>query len=347
MKEATFSILNSQKYLAMRNHYIDRISNIFSGKASRNEVFLLNGVYGTSSYDPYMEPELWMSESLDYLAAEVSKLADPTVFRPLCIEFGPYGVHFIDKIFGCEVFYNESSQQWYNKYLDTPIGQLELPDIDKDETWILAKRIAKAFLASNTSLPFFGLPTIASPLNVAVNLYGENILLEMCVDPEMAKHDLNIINQVLCSMHKWYIDNIPAHQLQPVVSGHRTQPPGFGQICGCTTQLLSDSMYKDIIAPFDDKLLSIYPNGGMIHLCGSHTQHIPVWREMNSLRSLQLNDRAAADLEQYYNELRDDQIIYLNPCEEMTSKRAMEITKGYRMVLVTDNTDFTDIISNY
>jgi hypothetical protein len=72
----------------------------------------------------------------------------------------------------------------------------------------------------------------------------------------------------------------------------------------------------------------------MIHLCGSHAQHIPVWREMKSLRAVQLNDRAAEELERYFFELREDQIIYLNPCKGMTVEQAMEITGGHRLVIV-------------
>ncbi len=37
----------------------------------------------------------------------------------------------------------------------------------------------------------------------------------------------------------------------------------------------------------DDELLLVYPHGGMIHLCGSHTQYIPVWREMKFLRAVE------------------------------------------------------------
>ena len=74
----------------------------------------------------------------------------------------------------------------------------------------------------------------------------------------------------------------------------------------------------------------------MIHLCGAHGQHIPVWREMQSLRAVQLNDQAAGDLERYFEGLRKDQVIYVNPCEDMPVSRIMEITRGYRTAIVAD-----------
>ena len=71
-----------------------------------------------------------------------------------------------------------------------------------------------------------------------------------------------------------------------------------------------------------------------MHLCGSHSHLIPILRSMKNLKALQLNDRAAHDLGLYFAGLREDQIIYLNPCEGMSVKMAMEITGGKRLVLV-------------
>jgi hypothetical protein len=116
----------------------------------------------------------------------------------------------------------------------------------------------------------------------------------------------------------------------------RTQPSGYGQLCGCTTHLLSSELYRDFVAPLDDALLAVYPQGGMIHLCGTHAQHITTWNEMRSLCAIQVNDRAAEDLEIYIEELRDDIVLYVNPCPRMPVERIVEITGGRRTVIVHD-----------
>ena len=100
--------------------------------------------------------------------------------------------------------------------------------------------------------------------------------------------------------------------------------------------MVSGATYREFVAPLDDQLLSTYPGGGMIHLCGTHTQHISTWNEMRSLRALQLNDRAAEDLAIYTHEMRDDVVFYVNPCEGMLIERIMEITAGQRVVIVAD-----------
>ncbi len=296
----------------------------------------MQGINAYSDLDPYTDPERWVSEALASLVPQADRLLDERVFRPLCLECGLYGVHFVDRIFGARVY--QSDGQWWSDYLPTPVGELRAPDLETNDTWSLARRLAHAFLQAEVSVPLFGLPTLASALNIAVNLYGPTFLEALALEPEAAQHDLRVINTLLITLHQWYRAHLPASQLQPVVAAGRCQPPGCGQLCGCTTHLISADLYKEIIAPLDAALLEVYPNGGMIHLCGEHTQHLAIWREMRALRAVQLNDRAAEDFECYFLELRDDQIIYLNPTETMTAARALAISGARRLVVVADPT---------
>ena len=329
----TTSILNDPELLSLREKHFSKLKKLFDGKYDSPNAFALMGINGAQPAVLGDCPEVKVSDALNELALHKDLLKDEITFRPLTVEFDIYGVHFADKIFGAEVYTVDDS--WQVKTLDREPGALQKPDLDNCPTWILARDLAKEFVKSNVKVPLFGLPTISSALNVSVNLYGQEILLSMLTDPEATNRDLKIINDVLCEIHKWYLANVPLEQLQPVISWERTQPPGFGQLCGCTTQLVSPEMYNKFIAPLDEKVLSLYPNGGMIHLCGSHTQHIPTWRNMKSLRSMQLNDAAAEDLQFYFDGLRDDQILYVNTCPRMTTEKIMKITRGKRVVIVT------------
>ncbi|MBI2940172.1 MAG: hypothetical protein HYY04_06995 [Chloroflexi bacterium] len=323
--------LSDPRLRQSREAHLSRLEALFAGQPLAH-VFVLRGIVEKPAVDLYTAPERWVEVALDGLVARADESLDPVVFRPLVFEFGPYGVHFVDRIFGARVY--RVGDQWWSDYLDTPVGELRPPDLARDDTWRLARTVAHAFLSHGVTVLLFGLPTIASALNIAVNLHGPDFLLAMLVQPDAARHDLRVIHELLCELHRWYQAHISPEQLQPVVAAGRCQPRGYGQLCGCSTHLLSAAMYRAFIAPFDDELLSVYEHGGMIHLCGVHTQHIPVWREMRSLRSIQLNDRAAEDLDIYFHELRDDQIIYLNPTSTMTIERALEITGGCRLVLV-------------
>jgi hypothetical protein len=216
------------------------------------------------------------------------------------------------------------------------VGSLQPPKLDALPAWRVIQDFTRAFLDRDIPSVVFGLPTIASALNIAVNLYGDRILLAMLTDPDAVWHDLRVISDLLCTIHRWYLDHVPLEQMQCILPNGRCQPPGSGQLCGCTTQLISETTYRTFIAPLDDQLLSLYPGGGMIHLCGTHTQQIPAWNEMCSLRALQLNDRAAEDLPIYWDEMREDVVFYVNPCEGMPAERIIEITGGQRVVVVAD-----------
>ena len=331
------AILNDEELIARRDRWMNRMSALFDGTPDEYNDAYVYTLAGDCPrrWDPadsyaIAEPEKWVADSLARIAA--IREIPGNRFAPLCVEYPIYGVHFIDKMFGADVFWKDN--QWSVHYLTTPIGSLEMPDLEKDETWSLAKRAALAFVEEEVRLPLFGMPTLSSALNIYLNLYGGDGLEAMLLDEEAAEHDLTVINDLIRTLHRWYLANVPLTQLQPVISWARTQPPGYGQLCGCSTQLLSGELYAKMVAPLDDALLGEWPHGGMIHLCGAHTQHMETFRGMKHLRSLQLNDRAAEDLGLYYTGLRDDQILYLNPCPGMPTEKAVEITGGNRMVLV-------------
>lgn len=336
LSNAARRILNDERLVGTRDRWFSRLQNLFDGRPdefNKNHVFAVNGILGQPE-DPgliYSNPERWAVESLESLAEMAEKSANEFMFVPPCIESAIYGVHFIDSIFGAKVWFQDG--QWYSAYLDTPVGSLKMPDLDNSPTWKLAQRAALKFVRQGVTLPLFGLPTIASALNIGINLYGEEILVAMLADPESAEHDLAVINRLLCEIHAWYRSLIPQVQLQPVISWNRTQPPGYGQLCGCSLQLISSDLYRDAVLPLDEALLQAYPNGGMIHLCGKHDQLIPLFRKMPHLKSLQVNDRAAHDFQLYFEGLREDQILYLNPCPGMTVERAVKITNGHRLVI--------------
>ena len=327
-------VLNDPSRIKRRDQWFIHLQDLLDGEREGDVV--IKGVRGRAKDDAllFANPEQWVIESLENLAAQIDRCDNDNAFVPPCVEPGLYGVHFVDSLFGANVYYDTGAQQWYNDYLTTDVGTLVYPNLEACEIWSIAQRSAKAFVAQEVALPLFGLPTVASVLNIAVNLYGQNILAAMLVEPEDAAHDLSIINDVLMALHRWYRSVIPAQQLQPVVSWQRTQPPEYGQICGCTTQLISASVYDEMIAMHDNALLGVYPNGGLLHLCGSHSHLIPSFAAMPNLRAIQINDRAAHDLELYFHGLREDQIIYIGECEGMPLKRVMEITGGRRLVVI-------------
>ena len=316
-----------------RDEWFSRLQDFFDGREVYPQGFRMHGSAAWGAVDICTEPEAWVDACLEDIAGNrATDVLNDEKFVPVCLWCWIYGVHFMDKIMGGELYFSNGDCNC--AYLKTPVGELTEPDLETNETFAIAVRAAKRFAEVGGGYPIFGLPVIASALNIGINLYGQELLVSMLEEPEAARKDLETINRTLIKAHKILQGIIPQRQLQCTVTHSRTQPPGYGQICGCSTHLLSGELYREMVADLDDALLGAYEKGGMIHLCGGHTQHMETFAAMKNLKTIQLNDRAAGDLDTYFKGLRKDQIIYLNPCPEMSVERALEITKGERLVVV-------------
>lgn len=85
------------------------MSNIFDGVEddfNRSHVFTLSGFDSHPADDDlaFNHPAEWMIQSLELLA-DVPE-CEQNRFAPLCAEYRLFGVHFIDRIFGADVFFS-------------------------------------------------------------------------------------------------------------------------------------------------------------------------------------------------------------------------------------------------
>jgi hypothetical protein len=325
------SNLNDPRCVTARNVWMAKLQGLFDGRQVEG-VFNLDGYEPVATTNILENPKRWLDEILADLAAHTDLALDPHVFRPLIVRTRMYTVHFIDAILGAQVYDLDGQCNWQSHVLSTPVGQLPEPDLENNPTWRKAQAIALDFVSRGLALPLYEMPTLSSPLNIALNLYGGEFLVAMLDDPPAACHDLRVITDLIIALHRWYLAHVPSAQLQPVACPHRCQPPGFNQICGCSTHMLSGDQYAQFIAPLDEEILAVFPHGGMIHLCGAHAQHIPAFRAMRHLRAVQINNRAAEDLPAFFAGLREDQILYVNLFEGMPWRRVLEITAGRRVV---------------
>ena len=336
MRQEVINALKDPELIRVREYHIDRLTRLFNGE-KLDKPFILSGIGGGSSTDPFVNPEKWVEEALESLYQNAEKALDMEVFRPLCATPWTFGVHFTDRLFGCElrptVISPWGEMLYFTKGLDNEVGELKIPDLETNETWRAAKRVTEALVATGVTVPFFTTQVLGEPWNQTFNLYRSKGLLAFYDNPKGMRRDLSVVTDTLVEMHKWYKKTIPYEQFQPICAEGRFQPRGYGQMCGCSTHMISNEIYEDFVRENDERVLGVYPNGGMFHLCGGHTQHLPSWSKMKCLRAFQLNDRAADDFEKFFNGTRDDQIFYVNYTERMTYDEVMRISGGRRCVM--------------
>ena len=275
----------------------------------------------------------WLRKSLDFLDRGLPEAFDETTYRPLVMEFWPLGVHFVDALFGAQVFQRDGN--FWNDPLQGDLGDLRPIDVENAPLarWMFA--CLGQMVAAMPSGVISAAPVFASPLNIALNLFNERALIGLHRAEPSALRGMRIIADAIRSLHALVRKEFREDQVRFYASSFRWAPDGFGHICGCSTHLIGPELYARHVAALDEMVLGVFPCGGTIHLCGRHTQHIPVWRAMKVVRGVQLNDAATEDFETYFRGLREDQIIYVTPNERMPVEKIVKISGGRRIILQT------------
>ncbi len=324
-------ILKGDDLRTVVDTHFDRLDCLYAGELLERP-FGLSGVWGTATSNSFTHPEDCIAEQLVSLATvELDKLKCGAVFRPGITGVGLYGVHFMDVLLGAEVFDLDGTGNWQVHTLTTAVGTLELPNWAQHPAWQTAARAAEFFVEHAPGSVVFETPCISSPLNIAINLYGQEFLMALLEEPEAAHHDMRVITDLMLGIHGWYIERVPWRQRQAAAIG-RVTPPGFGHLCRCSATMLSEEQYLEFVMPYEREVLALFPRGGFMHLCGFYTQLIPAWQHFDELKVLQVNDDASADLPEYFRRLPDDRVFYNLECPQMPWREAERLTSGCRIV---------------
>jgi hypothetical protein len=282
---------------------------------------------------PYRS-EQWLEEQLEHLRRHIELYCDPVTWRVPAFALRRYGLHFTSAVLGCPIR-AEAGRVWCTPLSESGRSPADFraPDLDHSVPFQEMLRLVRLVAdATDGRLPI-ELPFLAAPLLAAVELYGSDFLVTLAEDDGLAERVLKAISDTVLAMRL---------RLQKAVDGcdlwdHHTcacpMPNGYRFLYGCTTQLVSAQTYRRHIAELDASHLAHRAQGGCIHLCGGHTQHLGTWRSLEQVRAVQLNDTACQDFETYWRGLRPDQFVVLWPCEHMTVAEAMNITGGRRLAI--------------
>ena len=290
-----------------------------------------HGLAGKNDPDMLRDPDYWIADVLADMAARRDLLADRDVFCPAAIHLDPLGVHFVDAIFGANVYIH--GPQFWSDELPGDVGDLQPPDIEACPIFRQAAILAHKAVEASQGWLLVGAPVLSCAINTAINLYSQRFLTALVDSPDDARRAVRIITDAMITLTRAFEKIIPDPIRRTSVPENRYAPPGHGLIDGCATQLVSARQYQEYFLEADGLALGSNPYGGMIHLCGAHRQHIPVWRAMRALGAVQLNDRATDDLPYYLAGLRTDQILYVAPTEKYPAERVLALVDPRRLVL--------------
>ena len=319
-------------------YHRQRLADLFNGIPPKTQIAIdgqafghAHGLAGTHPIDMLQNPQAWLDDVLEDMRGQSDTLADRATFRPAIIELDPWGVHYIDQFFGANVYFY-AGQVW-NDELKYDLSELAPPDVVHSPLFQQSLELGQIVSSATQAKVLVAGPVLSCPANIAINLFGQRFLEALLERPALAQRTLRIITDVIITLTRAWKDRIPPEIHRNFVSLNRCTPPGFGEIDGCATQLISGAHYRQYFAPLDEEILRVSAQGGLIHICGSHQQHISTWAQMKALRAIQLNDRAADDLALFYAQTRPDQTLYVTPHEHLTIAQILEITHGHRTIL--------------
>ena len=281
---------------------------------------------------PY-DCENWLAEKLNELKNNFDLYCDTVTWRIPAFALSRYGLHFISAVLGCEI------QQRDNKTWCVPFSQqrqymenFRIPDLEENQIFLEMLDLIK-FVdeVTQNQLPI-ELPFLAEPLLAAVDLFGAEFLTLLADEDSLADRLLADISSAILNIRSRLLQ-AAGNNLCDYHTCACPMPNGYTFLHGCTTHLVSAQTYRDRIAGLDAMHLTHEAEGGCIHLCGQHTQHIPTWRSMPAVRAVQLNDQASLDVERYWSELRSDQFVVLWVNDNMSLEQVMKTTRGRRLAI--------------
>ena len=279
------------------------------------------------------DKEGWLDNQLRAVKANVEEALDAgSLFYPIIEMSSLYGTHYMDVLFGADVKWHE--KQFWSESVDTPVADIAPPDFEGSELIGQTLELARWIKERTGGSFLIAMPDVGCPLNIAINLLGEQFLMELAIAPESAKRALDIIGEATRRVYELLIEAVGQETLRCHNAFYVYTPYDYAGLSICATQLISAEHFSACVADADDASVPPVYKGMIQHICGSSTQHIDELAGRQRVKGVQLNDAGADDFEAYFQGLRTDQVVYVCPTERMSLEKVKSISRGERTIIL-------------
>lgn len=183
-----------------------------------------------------------------------------------------YGNYFMPALFGCEIRYPPNQAPGFAAIEASfeDMRRLEVPDFETNP--VMRRAFAEAEVLKKRYGFCSGSICLGSPLNVAVNVFGEQFAMACALDPEAAQHVLRVIAETEFRIYREFSTTVAPNDF-PLTD----IPFGYGN---CPAVMFSPTMYREVILPVDKWVRSQVGSFGLHH-CGVFDEYIEVYKELN------------------------------------------------------------------
>jgi hypothetical protein len=182
-----------------------------------------------------------------------------------------YGNYFMPALFGCEIVY-PADQAPGNVRLDASFEEMrELRVPDFAESPVIRRALSEADALKARYGFCHGGICMGSPINVAMNVYGEQFLMACALEPEIAQHVLRVIAECEFKLYREVCAAIAPDEF-----------PLPGMVFGygnCPAVVFSPRMYREVILPVD-KWVRGQVAEFHLHHCGVFDDYIDIYAEL-------------------------------------------------------------------
>ena len=225
-----------------------------------------------------------------------------------------FGTVVIASMFGAHVEQIDDNPPWVRHESETALEKvLDYDPLDFSKGWCSRVVEMCQFFESVLSdypelkrLINVVLPDLQGPFDSLELVVGSNIFADLYTNP-------TLINKALGAMATAQIGF--ARHLEPYISDnsdafshqHATMITGRILIRNDSAILMSPELYRDIVAPHDERVLQELGGGG-VHSCGKVDGHVPAILELPSIRCLDLGQPELNDIDRIYGQLKEHRI---------------------------------------
>lgn len=222
-----------------------------------------------------------------------------------------FGTVIISSMFGAPVEQVGDNPPWIRHDHDIDVPLEQVPDcdpLDFSQGW--CSRVVETYQFYHSVLSEYPelkhlirvvLPDLQSPFDNLELLVGSNVFAELYVNEDLVCKALETVATAQIGLAQCLRPHL-GERWNGFSYQHATMIKGNILLRNDSVIMMSPEMYKNIVAPHDDRVLQALDGGG-IHSCGKADGHAPAFIELPSTLCMDLGQSELNDIDALYKQL--------------------------------------------
>jgi hypothetical protein len=186
---------------------------------------------------------------------------------------GEYGHRFMSALWGCEIVHLADHAPAARPLPDARgrMENLEVPDLDSSP--VIQRLVADARALKERHGVCRAEITFGGPLNNAVSVFGDEILLILASEPDLARHVLGKMGEAIVAVHDRVVCLINGEDPAAARAANWS-------IGNCPVGMISPETYRQVVLPADLWFRGQSTGQFCLHHCGVFDRYVEVYKPL-------------------------------------------------------------------